>query len=115
MLANRLGCPGVPRGSKEVKRDALRTYRTALPLNLHEPASGREMDPRRLNRRGAPGVTIRRELARIRERFGRPSCSLTEERFMIDDHDAVARLEQEVNVAGSSLAVAVDSQKRCFN
>ena len=31
-----------------------------LPLNLHEPASGREMDPCGVDRQCTPGVTISR-------------------------------------------------------
>src|ERR1700726_745466 len=34
---------------------------------------------------------------------------------MIDNHDAFAGLEEQVNVAGNPLTVVVDAQKRCFN
>jgi hypothetical protein len=55
------------------------------------------------------GAAIGRQLAGIRERFDRPICPLTQERFMIDNNATFAGLEQQVDVAGRSLAVLVDA------
>jgi len=73
------------------------------------------MDPGGVDRRGMAGVTIGRQLAGIREGFGWPICSLSEERFVIDNHGAFAGLEQEINVAGGPLTVTVEAQKRCLD